>query len=229
MQLEVFSDVACPFCFIGKRRLTVALEGFSQALVDVRWRAYLLQPGLPAEGVDALPFYRAKFGGERAMQAAFERVAAMGRPQGIAFDFAAMKRAPNTRLAHRALKVCERLGAGSQALEALFRAHFEEGADVGRLDHVVAALERHGVPLDMRQLQEDLASGAGAADVEADLARGAALGVGAVPLFLLHTRGKPLIVEGAQPAERLRQWLERGSASAPERPHGDCVSGAPGV
>lgn len=210
VNLEVFSDIACPWCFIGKRRLFETLGSDANAdEVSITWRAFMLQPGLPAEGLPAREFYRQKFGSEGAVQAAFDRVTQAGKSVGIHFNFEAMKVAANTKLAHRAIKVCAALGEGNAATEALFRAHFEDGANVGMLADVMAALERHKVPVDLSEVKAALQSGAGDDAVEQDVARAAALGVGGVPLFLAPSAKGLLAVEGAQSPEVLRLLLAR--------------------
>lgn len=215
MKLEVFSDIACPWCFIGKRRLARALAQAPH--VETTWRAYLLQPALPADGVPAEPFFVEKFGGVRGMEAAFERVTAVGRSEGIAFNFGAMKRAPNTRLAHRCVKVCDAWGASDAAVGALFSAHFEEGANLSALGDVLAALERHQVAVPVDEVEEALLSGGGEQAVGTDLARAATLGVSAVPLFLAPSPRGAFAVEGAQPPEFLLELLRRAEGAGDER------------
>lgn len=210
MELEVFSDIACPWCFIGKRRLFQSLGNLANPEdIAITWRAFQLQPGLPPEGVPAAAFFRQKFGSDAAVQAAFERVTHAGKADGIAFNFPAMKLAVSTRMAHRAVKVCVTFGAADAATEALFRAFFEEGANVGQLGEIIAAFDRHQVPVDTGEVQALLVTGAGDEAVSQDISRAAALGVGGVPLFLAAS-GKGLIaVEGAQSPEVLSEFIRR--------------------
>src|ERR1700736_6366662 len=102
MNIEIFSDVACPWCFIGKRRLgrALATAGVRAQLV---LRAFQLKPGVPAAGVPAQSFFERKFGSAERMRAVFERVTQIGRDEGIAFDFSTQSRAPNTELCHRVI------------------------------------------------------------------------------------------------------------------------------
>lgn len=216
IDLEVFSDIACPWCFIGKRRLFEILGRDANAdEIHITWRAFLLQPGLPEEGLPAREFFRQKFGSDAAVQSAFDRVAKVGQTVGINFNFDAMKVAANTKLAHRAIKVCSAMGEGSAATEALFRAHFEDGANVGLMADVLAALERHQVPVDVAEAEAALRTGAGSDAVDGDVARAAALGVGGVPLFLAPGPKGLLAVEGAQSPEVLALLLARAREAAP--------------
>ncbi len=202
--LDVYSDVACPWCFIGKRRLERALGEEPAGSVLLRWRPFELQPDLPPEGVDARPFFAAKFGGERAVDEAFARVAEVGRGEGIAFDFEAMRRAPNTRLAHRLIWLAGERGQADPVVEALFRGHFEEGVHVGDLDACLRLLAAHRVPLDLEELRMAAARREGRAEVEAAEAEAAALGIRAVPFFVAGDR---YAVSGAQPPAAYRQLL----------------------
>lgn len=203
--LDVFSDLACPWCFIGKRRLEKALADEPPGAVEVRWRAYLLQPDLPAEGVDAEPFFVRKFGSAARMRQLFEHVTGVGRGDGIRFAFDRMKRAPNMRLGHQLVNLAGRRGLASEAEEALFRAHFEEGANLSELGEALAAFERHGVAIDPELLRQEVADGEGLEEVAVDLSLAQRLGVTGVPFFL----GNGVVgVSGAQEPATLRRLLQ---------------------
>jgi predicted DsbA family dithiol-disulfide isomerase len=195
LMLDVFSDIACPWCFIGKRRLEKATAGGPS--VDVHWRAYQLQPNIPPEGVEAGPFFREKFGGEARLKQIWERVASVGAGEGIRFDFAGQKKVVNTRLGHEAVVFASKTGHGSHAKEALFKGNFEEGEDIGRLDVVVELLKRHEVPVDLAELRRALADGDARGTVQSDLDLGRSLGVSGVPLFV---RGLDKVREGGAEA-----------------------------
>jgi predicted DsbA family dithiol-disulfide isomerase len=202
VELDVFSDVVCPWCYIGKRRLEQVLA--VQGGVEVRWRAYQLRPDLPAEGLEARVYYTARFGSEEKTRAIFDHVAEVGRQEGLTFDFPRIRRAPNTRLAHRAIKL---LPAASHAAgaEALFRGHFQEGADIGRAEAIAELFAEHQVAgLERNELLDALASGAGQAEVQADLLAARDYGITGVPFFLANRR---VAVVGAQPPEILTQLL----------------------
>ncbi len=199
-RLEVVSDVACPWCFIGARRLRRALAAEEPGGVGVAWLPFELQPGLPPAGAaDPQGFYAQKFGGVEAMRRAFAHVARVGEEVGIAFAFDRL-RAPNTRLAHRLIWLAARDDRATEAAEALFSGHFEQGADVADLDEALALLEAAGVPVDRAEVE----AGAGAEEVEALEREVLGLGVQGVPLFLADRR---LAVSGAQPEEHLRELL----------------------
>jgi predicted DsbA family dithiol-disulfide isomerase len=212
--LDVWSDIVCPWCYIGRTRLFAALNAPDAPAVKLRWRAFELQPDLPGEGVEALPFYAKKFGGEARVKQMFDQVAGVAAQDGLRMDFSKVARAPNTRLGHRIVRLAEaqREGAGDAVKHALFRAHFVEGVDVARLDAVLAFLAADavlpGFELDFDALRAALADGAALNDVIADERMATELGIRGVPMFVagLET-DRPRGVSGAQPAEVFRKFL----------------------
>lgn len=204
MRVDVWSDVACPWCFLGKRRLAAALAA-TGIDADVHWRAFELAPDLPPDGVDLEAFFRARYGGIEAIRPAQARLAALGREVGIDFAFERQTRAANTRLAHRAIQLARDLGGAAlqdQVVEACFRGNFEEGLDLSDRDALVARL---GVPA----LAAPLAEGDGEDAVAYDEALAARLQIRGVPYFLADER---LGLSGAQAADVFVAFLERARA-----------------
>lgn len=195
MQLEIHSDVACPWCWIGKTRLEKAIAA-GLPKPEVRWRAFLLQPDLPAEGVDTMAFFSKKFGGEARVQQMFERVASIGAADGLTFRFDKMKRSSNTRLAHRLVALARERGQEDAAVTAFFRGQFELGVDMGSLDVLLELLQGAGV--DTAAMRERIANGDGAAEVDADFRLARQRGVTGVPFFVA---GNKVAMSGAQPPE----------------------------
>ena len=194
--LDVWSDLVCPWCFIGKRRLEAALAEEPPGFVEVRWHAFQLQPEIPPEGVDAEPYFRAKFGSAEQVAEMQRRVTTAAADDGLAFDFAAQRRAPNTLLAHRAVKLAADPGA---AIEALFRAHFEQGEDIGDRDTVLRLVGG----LDAEALDR----GDGVDAVANDLEAAREIGIGGVPFFVAAGR---VALSGAHEPELLRRLIHAG-------------------
>jgi predicted DsbA family dithiol-disulfide isomerase len=128
LQIEIVSDVVCPWCFIGKRRLEQALGRAPDTPVSLRWRPFQLNPQLPAGGVERAEYVRAKFGA-RATEI-YDRVARVGRGVGIDFAFDRIVRQPNTLPAHQLIGAAAVAGVEEAMVETLFRAYFLEGADL---------------------------------------------------------------------------------------------------
>jgi len=209
--LDVYSDVACPWCFIGKRRLDQALAKLPEAeRPTVRWHAYQLQPEFPVgEAKPARAMLEAKFGGAARFAQMFERVQGIAAQEGIRYDLDGQQ-AVNTGLAHRAVAVARTHGRESAAVDAFFSAFFEQGQNLADVDVVAAILARvlDGVPgTDAAALAQQLRDGAGADDVQADLKDGRLLGVSGVPFFVLDER---LAMSGAQEVSTFLSFLAEG-------------------
>ena len=224
LSIEIFSDVVCPWCFVGKRRLEQALALVRRDRpgggtdVRVTWRPFELNPGMPREGVDRAAYRRAKFGSLERSQLLDARLVAAGESAGIAFAFDKIQRTPNTFDAHRLLWLADSLGrqeaakrpevpgpaarakdaqTGQDALaEALFRAYFLDGLNVG--DHGVLAdlAEASGVP--RARAASLLAGRDGEAEVRTEENRAWTSGIQGVPHFII---GGTHPISGAQNPE----------------------------
>jgi predicted DsbA family dithiol-disulfide isomerase len=201
MRIDVFSDVVYPWCFVGKRRLEQALAAAKVTEAEVHWHAFQLNPDLPPEGVDRRTYLEAKFGPD-AMERIHARLDEAGKSAGIEFQFDAIQRSPNTLDAHRLLWLASAEGKQGALKEALLRAYFMEGRDVG--DRAVLADIASQVQLD-GDIPAWLASDAGVREVREDLAQAARLQISGVPFFIFDDR---LALAGAQPPEVFRQALD---------------------
>ncbi|MBL8833088.1 MAG: DsbA family oxidoreductase [Rhodospirillales bacterium] len=208
MRIDIVSDVICPWCFIGKRRLERALAAEPQGAIEVGWRPFQLNPDMPAEGMSRKDYLRAKFGdaggGER-----YKHVIAAGLEEGIPFAFDRMERTPNTVRAHRLNRFAERAGRQDAVVEALFAAYFIHARDVGDVDVLtdVAA----GCGLDAEAVRAYLVS-----DEDDDLIReedafARKIGIHGVPCFVVDRK---FMVSGAQPPEVFAEVFQRVRESA---------------
>ncbi|MEI7967831.1 MAG: DsbA family oxidoreductase [Betaproteobacteria bacterium] len=216
-RVDVISDVVCPWCYIGKRRLAEALDQWQarhpEQTPEVTWHPFQLNPDLPAAGVPRQDYVARKFGGPERAREIYARVAAAGREAGIAFDFDAMQVQPNTAQAHRLIAWSADHGAQDALVEALFQGYFLDVRDLTR-DAVLAELaSRAG--LDPAAAAAFLASDALDAEVAADERAARDIGVEGVPFFVFNRR---LAVSGAQPAAVLLEAMTR--ASVPGATHG---------
>lgn len=210
MRIDIFSDVICPWCFIGKRRLEKALALRPQPDVKVHWRAFQLNPGMPEEGMERGAYLAAKFGGPEAAQRIYDTVGAAGRRTGVAFAFDRIRRTPNTVAAHRLIRYADRMGRQDATVEALFRAYFLDGRLVG--EKPVLAEIAGEVGLDPDAVREYLA---GSEDTEAVLAEDVyarQLGIGGVPCFIVDGR---YALSGAQEPEAFLPVFDLVAAEQP--------------
>jgi predicted DsbA family dithiol-disulfide isomerase len=202
LTIDVISDVVCPWCYIGRRRLGAALASLAgrEPGVEprVRWHPFQLNPDLPHEGIARRAYLEAKFGGRERANGIYERVRAAGTTVGIDFAFDRIERQPNTLDAHRLIAWAQSSGKGEDVVERLFRAYFLDGRGIG--DRAVLAAVAVAAGLDSDAASALLTSEEGAAEVEATDRRVRALGVTGVPFFIFAGR---VAVAGAQEPDAL--------------------------
>lgn len=196
LQIEVASDVVCPWCYIGKRRLEKAIDLLKDEYeVQVHWLPFQLNPGLPPEGIPRADYRKAKFGSLERSKQMDARVATEGRGEGIEFAFERMATQPNTIQAHRLIAVAENQNA---VVDALFKAHFEQGRNIGDPKVLAEIAAQCGVKGWPEQ----------APDVAATEEEVRGMGISAVPTFIFERRTG---VSGAYPAETLAQAIREAS------------------
>jgi predicted DsbA family dithiol-disulfide isomerase len=212
MKVEIYSDIACPWCYIGKHRFEQALARFpGAAAVEAVYRPYQLDPRAPAEASSHREYLDSRFGPDSAQMDA--RVAEIGLGEGIAFDFDKALHV-NTLDGHRLLRLAEtEYGADAQARlkEKLFAARFAEGGDVG--DRGLLAELAASVGIDRRRAAAYLASGEGRDEVLAQIAQAGELGVSSVPTFVFEGQWA---VSGAQESGTFLRVLEQVAAQTAE-------------
>jgi predicted DsbA family dithiol-disulfide isomerase len=204
MPVDVWSDVSCPWCYIGHHRLHEAIAAEPPGTVAVRPRAFELHPELPAEGIPIEDYYPRHFASVEAMSDDLGRVADAAAAAGVEIRFDRMKRAPNTRLAHRLVAIASRDGQGAAALDALFRGHFRDGADVA-VPEQAAGLVAAAVPgLDADGLRRALEAGEGEREVAAEEGLAGRMGITGVPFFVA---GQAVALSGAHDTATFRDLL----------------------
>ncbi len=204
MPVDVWADVSCPWCYIGHHRLREAIAGEPPGSVAVRPRAFELHPELPPEGIAIEDYYPRHFESVEAMRDDLGRVADAAAAAGVEIRFDRMKRAPNTRVAHRLVVIATRDGHGPAALDALFRGHFRDGADVADPDQA-AALVAAAVPdLDASALRRALDAGEGEREVAAEEGLAGRMGITGVPFFVA---GQAVALSGAHDTDTFRDLL----------------------
>jgi predicted DsbA family dithiol-disulfide isomerase len=193
LMIEIYSDVVCPWCYVGKRRLERAL---AQVGRDIRttWRPFQLNPTMPKDGMDRRTYLEAKFGSLTAFHQMEEHVLAAGAAERIPFTFEKVARTPNTFLAHRLIWHAEQQGCQDAVVESLFRGYFTEGADIGSVPVLGQLAGRAG--LDAAVVESFLHSEEGATEVKAEEAAGHRLGIRGVPYFVINGT---VSISGAQP------------------------------
>jgi predicted DsbA family dithiol-disulfide isomerase len=205
LTVEVYADVACPWCWIGERRLERALAARPALRVERHWRPFLLQPDLPAAGLAWDEFVDVKFGGLDRAAPMFAHVASIGAQEGLEFRFDRIAKAANTRDAHRLILFARSHGREWAVAHALFEAYFRDGVDVSDHDALLSLAETQGLP--RAAAAAWLASREGEAVVEQSRAMASRLGIRGVPFVVVNGS---LGVSGAQPTEVFLQALDEG-------------------
>jgi len=215
MQIDLFSDPVCPWCFIGKKRLDVALTQRPDISPRVTWRTFRLNPTMPDEGMDRAAYIAAKFGGPDRADRIYASIATVGRDAGIAFRFDRIKRTPSTTKAHRLLRYVQEAGLDASVLmDRLFTAYFLDGLDIGETEVLVELAAEFQLPLE--KLRSFLNSSALRTEVEAEDMQARRLGIEGVPCFILAGR---YAIAGAQEPETFMPLfdllIEDARANAP--------------
>ena len=187
LAVDVVSDVVCPWCYVGKRKLERALDELRQQepalAIAVHWHPFELNPELPIEGIAREAYLEAKFGRTTGIH---DRVKAVGSSVGIDFAFERIRRQPNTRDAHRLVAWAQQAGDAAALVEALFRAYFVDGRSLSEAAELAAVAQSAG--LERAAALDLLASDRLRADVEAEYREAQAAGVHAVPFFIFNGR-----------------------------------------
>jgi predicted DsbA family dithiol-disulfide isomerase len=215
LSIDVVSDVVCPWCYIGKRRLEAALELYRKQRPDapapeVAYHPFELNPDMPREGIARADYIAKKFGARG--YSAHDRLVHAGAQLGIAFAFDKIERQPNTLAAHALIERARLSGVQGEVKEALLKAFFVEGVDL--TDDKTLVSVAAGAGLERKQAEAAVADEELRRAVSEQEDKARAMGVSGVPFFIFNKR---LAVEGAQPPEALLDAMveaERESAAA---------------
>lgn len=195
--IDIVSDTVCPWCFIGKRRLEAALARKAADIdVAIAWRPFQLNPDMPKEGLDRRKYLEAKFGGPEGARRVYEAIETAGRSAGIAFDFGRIAHTPNTVDSHRLIDRAGKAKRQDATVEALFRAYFLEGRDIGDLDTLADIAAQAG--LDPAETRTYLASDEDVERIRSEDAMARRMGIQGVPCFILNRK---YAISGAQDPE----------------------------
>ncbi len=212
VHIEVYSDVVCPWCYVGKRRLERALaqlNGAAQARIT--WRPFQLNPTMPLDGMDRATYLKAKFGSLENFGRMEEQLLAAGADERIPFAFEKIQRTPNTFTAHRLVWYAEQQGKQDAMVEALFRGYFLEGKNIGDVQTLTHVAAEAG--LDRTETEEFLESEKGVVEVKGEEAVGRRLDIRGVPYFVLNGR---VAISGAQPPDIFASAIQQAEKTIVE-------------
>ena len=214
LNIDIVSDVVCPWCYIGKRHVEAAIAQFSakrpEVAVTIRWHPFQLNPDLPPEGTDRKTYLEAKFGGPQRAAEIYARVSAAGRNAGLALNFDGIQRQPNTLMAHALIAYAQSIEGGGSAdaiVERLFKAYFVDGRFVGDIDVLVAIAAECGLDAEAtRAVLSEPSTLEQIAALDASVRR---QGISGVPFLIFNQK---LALSGAQPPEVMLDAMTKSLA-----------------
>ena len=204
VRIDVVSDVVCPWCFIGKRRLEAALKLKPEIAVEVHWRPYFLNDWIPREGIPREEYLTTKFGSPERYKGIAQRVSQAAAEEGLTYDSDKMKRQPNTLDCHRLIRWAEAQGKANEMKQKLMDLYFTAGADLTERETLVQAAASVG--LDAEEVRARLASDQDVEQIEREAQSAKEAGIDGVPCFIF---GGKFAVSGAQAPEYLAEAIER--------------------
>jgi predicted DsbA family dithiol-disulfide isomerase len=209
LKISVISDVVCPWCYIGKRRLESAMKNLSDKYnFEVEYFPFELNPQMPVSGLDQKQYLTKKFGGEARYEQLTGHVSNVAAQEGLMFNYQSQSISPNTRKAHRLIQLAKEDGKHLQLVEALFKAYFSDGVDLSKDDNLVRLAESSG--MNAEKVSEFLKSNVGEAEVELSEQQWQNAGVTGVPFFVIDNKYG---ISGAQSPEAFMQaFAEIGDA-----------------
>jgi len=203
--IDIYSDVICPWCYIGKRRLERALTERPQDDLTLHWRAFQLNPDMPAQGMDRQLYLQLKFGSAASAERIYREIKAVGDEEDLAFAFEDIRRTPNTVECHRLIRFAGMNGRQDAIVEALFSAYFLAGEDIGAPEVLLSVAESAG--LDPAETQAFLDSDLEAQAVRAEDQEARRAGLQGVPTFIVNGQ---YALSGAHMPEVLHQMFDIG-------------------
>ena len=206
LQIDIVSDVVCPWCYIGKRRIEDALALASDVPVEIHWRPFFLNDWVPREGISRDEYLTAKFGSVEAYKGIAGRVVAAANEEGLTYRPELVKRQPNTTDCHRLIHWAEAQGKSGEMKQRLMELYFRDGGDLTDTDVLVQAAADIG--LDAGDIRTRLASDQDVELISVQAREAAAKGISGVPTFVLAQK---YAVSGAQPADQLARAIRQVS------------------
>ena len=207
VRVDIVSDVVCPWCYIGKRRLETAMKAFPNVAFDLHWRPFQLDGTIPPEGIARHIYLSRKFGSDERIAQIYKRISDEGRGEGIAFAFDRIEISPNTLDTHRLLRWAEDSGVQNALKQRLFDLFFIEGANLADAGTLVAAAGSVG--MDTRGLEQRLRGDDDKEAVKSEIDEAQRMGVTGVPFFIFDAA---LALPGAHPPETITEAIRQALA-----------------
>ena len=205
LKIDIVSDVVCPWCAIGYKKLSEAMTQLDDEIsIEVNWKPYQLHPEIPREGFDKKEYYKIKFGESLGSSDKFNFISEEGRKVGLEFNFKKSKNLPNTFLAHRLLWLCRSKDMQDDIAEALFYAYFTDGRDVGNEDELIEISSENG--LNKQEIRDFFQSNIGHEEVLREENRAREMNIFSVPTYIFN---KKYLLVGGQESDTFKAYIEK--------------------
>lgn len=226
IKIEVVSDVVCPWCYIGKRRLEGAIQSLQNEYeVDITYLPFQLSPDTPADGENMKQRLIEKFGGEERFHQIINQVSEVAAKEGLKFDLENQEITPNTHPLHRVVWYAQKQGKQLEMVESFFKAYFEDALDLSQNENVIKLAGSIG--LNQQEISNLLSSDSGKPEIDQLFYQNRLMGISSVPYYIINEKYS---ISGAQPTELFLEALPKIAEMAPlageacDVNDGDCLA-----
>ena len=205
LKIDIVSDVVCPWCAIGYKKLSKAMEDLNEEILfEVNWKPYELHPEIPTEGFNKEEYYKIKFGNSNGSRDRFNHLTEEGKKAGLEFNFDKSKNLPNTFLAHRLLWFSRLKDMQDVIAEALFHAYFTEGRDIGSIHELISISTENG--LQKSEIEDFLKTDIGSDEILREELRAKEMKIFSVPTYIFN---KKYLLVGGQEADTFKSYMKK--------------------
>jgi predicted DsbA family dithiol-disulfide isomerase len=205
LKIDIVSDVVCPWCAIGYKKLSKAMEDLNEEILfEVNWKPYELHPEIPTEGFNKEEYYKIKFRNSNGSKDRFNHITEEGKKAGLEFNFDKSKNLPNTFLAHRLLWFSRSKDMQDVIAEALFHAYFTEGRDIGSIHELISISTENG--LQKSEIEDFLKTDIGSDEILREELRAKEMKIFSVPTYIFN---KKYLLVGGQEADTFKSYMKK--------------------
>ncbi len=204
IELDIFSDTVCPWCYIGKKRLENALNKYKNLKIKQTWRPFQLNPGMPPDGMDRQEYLISKFGSSDAAKTVYENIYEEGVKEGINFNFDLIEVTPNSFNSHRLLALAYNANMQEKVLDDLFESYFLHGKDIGDPNILLQIAIKHNI--DAEEFKSYLSDQENIEPLANEEIQAKKMGINSIPTFIVN---KQIVINGAQTSENFELIFEK--------------------
>ena len=204
IELDIFSDTVCPWCYIGKKRLENALNKYKNLKIKQTWRPFQLNPGMPPDGMDRQEYLISKFGSSDAAKTVYENIYEEGVKEGINFNFDLIEVTPNSFNSHRLLALGYQANIQEKVLDDLFESYFLHGKDIGDPNILLQIAIKHNI--DAEEFKSYLSDQENIEPLANEEIQAKKMGINSIPTFIIN---KQIVINGAQTSENFELIFEK--------------------